>query len=195
MQIPEFELSKVLVALGGNLTSEVGPPLTTLKFALATIRMRTARLLNVSRFFITPCFPAGMGPDYINAVVMFDFGGNPEELLNLLHEIEALFGRRRDSRWGGRVLDLDLLAFGTQISPGLKEYAKWHNMPMSDQLKQVPIEMILPHPRIQNRAFVLRPLMDINPHWEHPVSGLTVSEMYANLSEGDREGISSVAEQ
>jgi len=53
----------------------------------------------------------------------------------------------------------------------------------------------LPHPRIQNRAFVLRPLMDINPHWEHPVSGLTVTEMYANLSEGDREGISTVAEQ
>ena len=110
MQISEFKLSKVLVALGGNLTSEVGPPLTTLKFALATIRMRTARLLNASRFFITPCFPAGMGPDYINAVVMFDFGGNPEDLLKLLHEIEALFGRRRDSRWGGRVLDLDLLS-------------------------------------------------------------------------------------
>jgi 2-amino-4-hydroxy-6-hydroxymethyldihydropteridine diphosphokinase len=88
-----------------------------------------------------------------------------------------------------------LLAFGTQIFPSLEEYAKWHNLPMSDQLKQAPIEMILPHPRIQNRAFVLKPLMDINPHWEHPVSGLTVTEMYANLSEGDREGISTVAEQ
>ena len=83
MQNTEVELPKVLIALGGNLTSELGPPLTTLKFALAMIRSRTGRLLFVSRFFKTPCFPVGNGPDYINAAAMFDFGGHPK--LSLIH--------------------------------------------------------------------------------------------------------------
>ena len=189
MQNTEGELSKVLIALGGNLTSELGPSLTTLKFALAMIRMRTSRLLFVSRFFKTPCFPVGYGPDYINAAAMFDFDGHPKNLLNILHEIEAIFGRRRDSRWGGRVLDLDLLAFGNQISPSVKKYTKWRDLPMSHQLKQAPNEMILPHPRIQDRSFVLAPLIDIVPKWRHPISGLTVIEMYADLPEYYREDI------
>ena len=192
MQNTEVELPKVLIALGGNLTSELGPPLTTLKFALAMIRSRTGRLLFVSRFFQTPCFPVGNGPDYINAAAMFDFGGHPKNLLDILHEIEAIFGRRRDSRWGGRVLDLDLLAFGNQISPSLPKYTKWRDLPMSDQLKQAPNEMILPHPRIQDRGFVLAPLIDIVPKWRHPISGLTVIEMYADLPEYYRQDISPV---
>ena len=188
----EVELSKVLIALGGNLTSELGPPLATLQFALAMIRLRTGRVLFASRFFKTPCFPVGHGPDYINAVAMFDFGGYPKTLLDILHEIEAIFGRRRDSRWGGRVLDLDLLSFGNQISPSVKKYTKWREMPMSDQLKQAPNEMILPHPRIQDRGFVLAPLIDIFPKWRHPISGLTVLEMYAELPADSRKDISPV---
>ena len=123
---------------------------------------------------------------------MFDFGGHPKNLLDILHEIEAIFGRRRDSRWGGRVLDLDLLAFGNQISPSLPKYTKWRDLPMSDQLKQAPNEMILPHPRIQDRGFVLAPLIDIVPKWRHPISGLTVIEMYADLPEYYRQDISPV---
>ena len=63
---------------------------------------------------------------------------------------------------------------------------------MSDQLKQAPNEMILPHPRIQDRSFVLAPLIDIVPKWRHPISGLTVIEMYADLPEYYRQDISPV---
>ncbi len=189
MQINENDLPEVLVALGANLPSKVGLPSTALKFALANIRLEIGRVMSVSRFFKTPCFPRGLGPDYVNAVASFTFGGKPNDLLQILHQIEAKFGRKRKNRWGGRVLDLDLLAFGNQISPTFDEYLKWQNMPKPEQIKKVPSKLILPHPRIQDRGFVLKPLMDIAQDWRHPVCGLTVSQMYANLSIDERAGI------
>jgi 2-amino-4-hydroxy-6-hydroxymethyldihydropteridine diphosphokinase len=62
-------------------------------------------------------------------------------------------------------------------------------MPKPEQIKKVPSKLILPHPRIQDRGFVLKPLMDIAQDWRHPVCGLTVSQMYANLSIDERAGI------
>ena len=63
----------------------------------------------VSRFLKTPCFPAGAGPDYVNAVISVSYEGSPSELIALLHVVEAEFMRVRDQRWGMRTLDLDLL--------------------------------------------------------------------------------------
>ncbi|MGY8791094.1 MAG: 2-amino-4-hydroxy-6-hydroxymethyldihydropteridine diphosphokinase, partial [Pseudomonadales bacterium] len=68
--------------------------------------------------------------------------------------------RVRGERWGKRVLDADLIAFGTQVLPDLYTYKKWRDLPISDQMLQTPDQLILPHPRLQDRAFVLRPLMD-----------------------------------
>ena len=101
----------VLVAMGGNLESEIGPPRVTLGCALASLRIMTNSLVRKSKYFVTPCFPIGYGPDYVNAAVSFQFQGESHELLAILHRIEANFGRRRTQRWGGRVLDLDLMAF------------------------------------------------------------------------------------
>ena len=179
----------VLVALGGNLHSSVGPPEMTLRCALANLRLRTNTLIRRSNFFFTPCFPDGFGPDYINGALKFNFKGEARELLDILHEIEAMFGRVRNTRWGGRVLDLDLVAFGDDIAPSIGGYLQWRDMPLEEQKEQVPKEMILPHPRLQERAFVLGPLMDIAPDWRHPVLGLTVREMYGSLPLLDRDDL------
>ena len=176
----------VLVALGGNLHSSVGPPEMTLRYALANLRLRTNSLIRKSNFFFTPCFPDGFGPDYVNGALEFNFKGEARELLDILHEIEAMFGRVRNTRWGGRVLDLDLVAFGDDIAPSIDSYLQWRDMPLEKQIEQIPKEMILPHPRLQDRAFVLGPLMDIAPDWCHPVLGLTVREMYGRLPLADR---------
>ena len=179
----------VLVALGGNLHSSVGPPVMTLRYALANLRLRTNTLIRRSNFFFTPCFPDGFGPDYVNGALEFNFRGEARELLGILHEIEAMFGRVRSTRWGGRVLDLDLVAFGDDIAPSMGSYLQWRDMPVEKQIKQIPKEMILPHPRLQERAFVLGPLMDIAPDWCHPVLGLTVREMYGRLPLADRDDL------
>ena len=167
--------------MGGNLESEIGPPRVTLGYALASLREMTNSLVRTSKYFVTPCFPIGYGPDYVNAAVSLQFQGESHELLAILHRIEANFGRRRTQRWGGRVLDLDLLAFGDEIAPTVKVYEAWRNKPLTEQVSQTPRELILPHPRMQDRAFVLGPLMDVAPDWRHPVSGHTVRQMYNRL--------------
>jgi len=179
----------VLVALGGNLKSSVGPPEMTLRYALANLRLRTNSLIRKSNFFFTPCFPDGFGPDYVNGALEFNFKGEARELLDILHKIEVMFGRVRNTRWGGRVLDLDLVAFGDDIAPSIESYLQWRNMPLEKQIEQIPKELILPHPRLQERAFVLGPLMDIAPDWCHPVLGLTVREMYGLLPLADRDDL------
>jgi len=190
MQIDSKRVQKsALVALGANLPSSVGEPEKTLCYAISNLRWRTNSLMYRSRFFSTPCFPVGYGPDYVNGAVEFKFQGKANELLNILHDIEKIFGRARDTRWCGRVLDLDLLTFGDIIAPSLNGYAQWRDMPLSQQIQQTPTEMILPHPRLQDRAFVLGPLMDIVPDWRHPVFGLTVQQMYGRLSVADRDAL------
>ena len=179
----------VLVAMGGNLESEIGPPRVILGYALASLRIMTNSLVRKSKYFVTPCFPIGYGPDYVNAAVSFQFQGESHELLAILHRIEANFGRRRTRRWGGRVLDLDLLAFGDKIAPTVKVFEAWRDKPLTEQVSQTPQELILPHPRMQDRAFVLGPLMDVAPDWRHPVSGHTVRQMYNRLPAEDRAAL------
>ena len=149
----------------------------------------TNSLVRKSKYFVTPCFPIGYGPDYVNAAVSLQFQGESHELLAILHRIEANFGRRRTQRWGGRVLDLDLLAFGDEIAPTVKVYEAWRDKPLTEQVSQTPQELILPHPRMQDRAFVLGPLMDVAPDWRHPVSGHTVCQMYNRLPAEDRAAL------
>ncbi len=172
-------------ALGGNLHRGEASPLDTLAAAIADFASEGLYVVAISRFFETPCFPAGAGPDYVNAVVSFRCDIPAEEILKRLHQIELRFLRRRDARWGGRTLDLDLIAFEEAVFPDLETYEHWLNLPAEAQHEQAPQGLILPHPRLQDRAFVLAPLLDVAPNWRHPVLGQTVTELHASLSETD----------
>lgn len=135
----------------------------------------------VSRFYATPCFPKGAGPDYINAAVTVRTDAAPEEALARLHEIETCFGRSRDTRWGQRTLDLDLIAYGDRVCPDPAGFEAWRALPPDDQKLRAPDRLVLPHPRIQDRAFVLVPICDIAPDWRHPVLGQSICQMTSDL--------------
>lgn len=183
--------SPVLIAFGANLPFEGQPPAETLGLAVKALSEEDVSLLAVSRFFATPCFPAGAGPDYVNAAAVLECcqSVDPASLLTRLHAIEARFGRERQQRWGMRTLDIDLLAFGDSVLPDRETHDHWRNLPSDAQAGQAPDQLILPHPRLQDRAFVLVPLADVAPDWAHPTSGLTVRQMLDALPQADRDAV------
>ena len=144
-----------------------------------------------SRLYKTPCFPAGAGPDYVNAAANIPLrqGQSATDVLALLHKVEGVFGRERRQRWGMRTLDLDLVAIGDSVLPDVATHLNWLNLSPDRQHQIAPDQLILPHPRLQDRAFVLVPLADIAPNWVHPVSGLTVRQMLAALPQADRDAV------
>lgn len=173
------------ISLGANLPLGKDSPQKSIETAISRLQARDLVIRAQSRFFATPCFPPGAGPDYVNAAIAVDWLGAPEALLQLLHEVEAEFGRERDQRWGMRTLDLDLIALGAQVAPDDTTWGRWRDLTLQEQMQLAPDQLILPHPRIQDRAFVLVPLMDIAPDWVHPVLGRSVAEMTADLPAAD----------
>jgi len=147
------------------------------------------KLVSLSRFYETPAYPEGSGPNFINSVVKAKANYSSQELLEKLHQIEEKFERQRASRWGARTLDLDLLAVKGQVLPSSKIFQKWFDLPLSEQKKKIPSELVLPHPRIQDRVFVLLPLLDIEPNWTHPILKKTVMELYEELPQQAKKNI------
>ena len=178
-----------LIALGGNLPSKVGDPRVTLNAALQHLEGAGVAIEEVSAFFHTPCFPAGAGPDFVNAAACVGWPDGAMALLQVLHETEAEFGRDRVSRWAGRTLDLDLIAAGDRVHPDLETFLTWHDLALEKQMEKAPDQLILPHPRLQDRAFVLVPLADIAPQWRHPVLNRTVAQMLDALPNKDKSEV------
>ena len=190
--------SEGIIALGGNLPFGNGSPESesdefriserqyqpeaTFVHAIASMAAEGLTIRAVSRFFRTPCFPAGAGPDYVNAAVRFSSNLSAPDVLTILHRVENKFGRQRLQRWGMRTLDLDLIALGDQVLPDTAAYEEWRALPPDSQVKAVPDRLILPHPRLQDRGFVLVPVADIAPDWVHPVLKRSIRSLLADLS-------------
>ena len=170
-----------LIAMGANLPSATGTALYTLEKSLELFQLESLQIIRISKWFSTPAFPVDSGPDFVNGAVEVKTQLTPAEVLAALHRIEAVMGRTRDNRWEPRLCDLDLLNYDVEIKPDLETYQHWENLDSNSQRTLTPDQLILPHPRLQDRSFVLVPLNDIAPDWRHPVSGFTVSEMLASL--------------
>lgn len=179
-----------LIALGANLPLQnenaADGPGATLDAALQRLEAEAGEAPVVSAFYRTPAFPPRSGPDFVNAAALLRMPGPPEAVLAQLHIIEAEFGRSRETRWGARTLDLDLLAIGDTVLPDADEHARWRKLNPHEAQQKAPDQLILPHPRMQERAFVLVPLADVAPEWRHPLLGQTVREMLAALPEAAR---------
>ncbi len=105
-------------------------------------------------------------PDFLNVVCFAQSDRAPEDILQQVQKIERSLGRIRTFRNAPRTVDIDLLAYG-------------------DLVLDTP-ELILPHPRLHQRAFVLAPLAEIAPEWRHPVFGKTAAELLSTAGPLER---------
>ncbi len=174
-----------LLALGSNAKSKNGSPKEVITLAIRAVSVRIGHISESSLIYRTPCFPAGAGPDFANAVIRVETALTAPEILTELHDIEAEFGRTREVRWGQRTLDIDLLALDQEIHPNEERLHHWIELPLEQQMVETPQELLIPHPRIQDRAFVLVPMADVAPDWNHPVLKKSVAEMLTELSQTD----------
>lgn len=142
-----------------------------------------------SRFFRTPAFPANSGPDFVNGVVLCQTQLLPKSVISALHRIEADMGRTRTERWEARVLDLDLIAYEGVILPDPETHAQWRDLSLEEQMARAPDQLILPHPRVQDRPFVLIPMQDVVPDWVHPVTGRRLQQLVDGFPDAERAEI------
>jgi len=148
------------LALGSNRRSRLGSPAATVRAAIAGLEPDAA-----SRIHATAALgPAGRG--FANAAAIVSSGLEPPELLARLKGIERAFGRRGGRTWGPRVLDIDILLWsgGAWGETGL----------------------VVPHPEMRVRRFVLEPLAEIAPGWRDPLTGATVRQLLHRLRRSRR---------
>lgn len=140
----------IFISFGANLSSRFGEPQHTLQKAINVLEQNKISICTVSSIWQTKPVPISDQPWYQNAVFSLNSGPSPEKLMQLLLNIELSFGRVRKNKNEARVIDLDIIAYHDRIL---------HTKHLS-----------LPHPRMQERGFVLLPLQEISSEWVHPIS-------------------------
>jgi 2-amino-4-hydroxy-6-hydroxymethyldihydropteridine diphosphokinase len=166
------ERTPVIAYLG--LGANLGDPGAQLQKALEHLNTaEEVEVTRVSTFYRNPPIGPKNQPWYINAVARVRTRLGPEELLHLLQQIETDMGRVRAERWGPRVIDLDLLLFNGEVifTPGL----------------------VVPHPEMHLRVFVLAPLAEIAPRAWHPVLNKSAEDLLAELDAAHRTALQPLA--
>jgi 2-amino-4-hydroxy-6-hydroxymethyldihydropteridine diphosphokinase len=183
------DLKYIYLAFGSNQAVQLKDSVELIERAYEHLTNRGVNITTKSPFYQTPAFPVGNGPDYVNAVVAADTELQPDMLMGLLHEIEQELGRVRVDRWGARTIDIDLLDYKGCVLPSIENYIEWRDMPLEVQKTTWPKSLILPHPRIQDRGFVLVPLKEVAPNWVHPVSLEGIDVIIAQIDAHDLKKI------
>jgi 2-amino-4-hydroxy-6-hydroxymethyldihydropteridine diphosphokinase len=150
----------IAIALGSNM----GNRLEFLRTAVQELALYVQVAQISSVYETAPAYVLDQ-PAFLNAVLFGTTSLEPLALLWMLKDLESTIGRVPTFRYGPRVIDIDLLFHGDTVMANA--------------------ELILPHPRMNERDFVLRPLADILPDWRHPINGQTVTEMLSALPDNE----------
>jgi 2-amino-4-hydroxy-6-hydroxymethyldihydropteridine diphosphokinase len=172
----DHNIGTILLALGANTPSSWGVPRETLTRALGELEAAGLKTERLSYFYKTAPVGDGRQPPYLNAVMLARGGIAPGRLLRLLKQIERRAGRRPRPPLQPRPLDIDVLSHsGRRL-----------NWPA---LRRERGRLVLPHPLLHTRAFVLVPLLEVAPHWFHPALRRPAKMLMARLGPRARSGV------
>jgi len=161
----------IYIALGANLSSQFGSPVQTLSRAVEALEDHDVKVLERSSVWLTA--PVPFDPDvpyYHNAVIGVETDLSADDLLQVMLAIEGEFGRVRSYKNAPRLLDLDLIAYHDAV------------------IKKEP-RLIVPHPRMHERAFVLKPLHEISKVFSHPILGQNIADLVHDLPDNQEAKI------
>lgn len=150
----------ILIGLGSNITGPWGTPRQSVERALDQLDHGPVSLIASSPLRLTEPFGRKNQPPFVNAVAEIATNLSPDALMRRLHMIEREAGRQRRLRWGPRTLDLDLLDYHGLVR---------HKRSLSTR------PLVLPHPGISERLFVIEPLVSVAPRWRHPLTKETAA--------------------
>lgn len=158
----EFSNKKYInVYLG--LGSNIGDRAENLRSAARLIEKNVGKIAKKSRFYETQPWGKTDQDPFYNQVLMINTTLEPREVLDKISRIERELGRERKEQWGPRIIDIDILFYG-----------KW-------VVRDKGLE--IPHPEIQDRGFVLVPMMEISGEFEHPVLKKAIDELYMDCKD------------
>ena len=133
----------VYLGIGSNL----GNRIKNIKFAIAELQISNLQIIKISSFYESLSWPDSKKPRFINIIVKIQTNLNPLELLRICNKIELKLGRKRSIKNAPRTCDIDIIDYDKKI---------------------IKKEIILPHPSMTSRNFVLLPLFEIDKSWKHP---------------------------
>ncbi len=158
----------IFIGIGGNLPcAPFGPPRATCGAALELLEHHGIRVVQRSRWFESAPVPISDQPWFVNSVICVETDLQPESLIEALLAAEHELGRTRSVPNAARTVDMDIIDYHGRVIE-----------PKSDQGVEVP------HPRLDQRAFVLMPLKDVAPDWKHPKTGQGVDQLLTALPDG-----------
>tara|TARA_B100000242_G_C42978754_1_gene454289 strand:- start:128 stop:637 length:510 start_codon:yes stop_codon:yes gene_type:complete len=139
----------IYVNIGSNLKSKYGDRMHNIKLALKLLKLKGIDIIQTSSFYTSPSYPNKFLPKFLNLCAEIKSLHSPEKLIKIFKNIEKKIGRLNKARNSPRVCDIDIIDFNNRI------------------IKNDLIEV--PHPRMHLRNFVLLPLNELNPYWQHPI--------------------------
>lgn len=155
----------VFIGFGAN----IGPILSNFSRAVRSIS-KISRVLAVSSLYESDPVGVENQPKFTNAVLKAETELEPFELLDFLKAVEKEIGRKKAARWGPRVIDLDIILYGKLVMD-------------SDSL-------MIPHPGVSERRFVLEPLLEIEPEAVHPATGVPLKDSLERV--GSAQAVSKI---
>lgn len=154
----QLDIQRAYLLLGSNL----GNREQYLEDALNLIAKKIGDIVVKSAVYETAAWGKTDQPSFLNLAVAVDTALNPEELLKEVLNIELLLGRTREEKWGARFIDIDIILYGNEV------------IDLGQKLQ-------IPHPEMQNRKFVMQPLVEIAPNLIHPFLNKRMTEILSTL--------------
>ena len=156
----------IYLNIGSNLSSDFGDRFENITKSILFLIKENIEIIKISDFYETPSYPNKKNPKFINVGITIGYKYDENDLLKVTHSIENKMQRKKGKKNQPRTCDIDIIDFNRKIINSNN--------------------LILPHPRLHLRNFVLYPLSEIEPEWKHPVLNTKITDLIASLNSSSR---------